>query len=713
MNKRWNLFQAVQVFVLALLTCASSAQVSLVSDYTAHYGIVDGADLTGYVTYDVYVSFPNSNYRLTALGGGLQINPNFTVQLSSDCNFFQHVNGSYFSEGINCSDYSTNPALEWDSRFAIGNSCNNASSHLYQVTSENNAMNAWEAGSSTLSLSNTLFFRMPNDGSVLLNSENKILVGRFTTCGNLCVKLGVQYFENYTGPGAPFQTEVLEGCFNNPCVSNPIAQSASVIQTGCSTETQLINLSAGGNFPVTYELWDTSVNASVASVISLDGTCSFNAPSAGSFVIHSTDNFGCRDTTNAISVLEFIPPSIQLVGNNLLCFGDASGSVDVSGSGGTGVLTELVSLSQLPFSISNLNAGVVNVQVIDENGCLASNSVLLEEPTALQASLTQQTDLICANQCSGAIVYSVNGGVGSYSFELFSNGASGIASGALTNLCGGADTLVVSDGNGCAFQLPFELNYPDSLQIQSVINAPTCYEYADGNANLVFSGGTGSLLINIGNGNFEVLPQSVVEYVLANLGVGTISIHVEDDLGCSIDEVISVESVFPSNLNLNTISTEESCFNNLDGTAEVLLQGGNGPFSFLWNDLQGQQTPLATGLVGNRNYRVEVTDVNNCVYERSVFVPLKDGCIFIANAITPNGDGSNDTWVIGGLDGYADAHVQVVNRYGQIVFESNGYTNPWRGTLNNEPLPPADYYFVVSYDKSKEPLTGVVSIKYE
>lgn len=205
----------------------------------------------------------------------------------------------------------------------------------------------------------------------------------------------------------------------------------------------------------------------------------------------------------------------------------------------------------------------------------------------------------------------------------------------------------------------------------------------------------------------------MLDYQLANLGVGTIVFAAEDDAGCSIAEVIEVESVFPSNLNLNTFSTEESCFNELDGTAELVLEGGNGPFSFLWNDEQGQQTALATGLVGNRNYRVEVTDVNNCVYRRNVFVPLKDGCIFIANAITPNGDGSNDTWVIGGLDGFADAHVQVVNRYGQIVFESNGYTNPWRGTLNNEPLPPADYYYVVSYDKSKEPLTGVVSIKYE
>ena len=713
MNGRWNLSQVLQVLVLTLLTCASSAQVSIIADYTAHYGIVEGTDLTGYVTYDVYVSFPNSNYRLTAVGGGLQSNPNFTVQLSSDCNFFQHVSGSFFSEGINCSDYTINPSLEWDSRFAIGSSCNNASGHLFQVTSESTALNAWDAGSSALSLSNTLFFRMPNDGAVLLNSENKILVGRFTTCGNLCVKLGVQYFENYSGPGSVFQTEVVEGCFNNPCVTNPVAQNAAVTQSGCTTNSQVINLNAGGNVPVSYELWDTSLNAPVASTLSLNGSCSFNAPNAGSFVIHSTDNFGCRDTTSVFSILEFIPPSIQLVGHNLLCFEDASGSIDVSGIGGTGALTELVSLSQLPFSLSNLNAGVLNVQVIDENGCLASSSVLLDEPAVLQASITQQTDLLCATQCTGAISYSSNGGVGNYTFELVSNGSSGVASGALTNLCGGADTLVVSDGNGCSFQLPFELNYPDSLQIQSAVVEPTCYEYEDGFANVLFSGGTGSLLINFGNGNFEVLPQSVVEYQLANLGVGTISIHVEDDAGCSIDEVITVESTFPSNLNFNTTSTEESCFNNLDGTAEALLQGGNGPFSFLWNDLQAQQTALATGLVGNRNYRVEVTDVNNCVYQRSVFVPLKDGCIFIANAITPNGDGANDTWVIGGLEGFVDAHVQVVNRYGQVVFESNGYTNPWRGTLNNEPLPPADYYYVVSYDKSKEPLTGVVSIKYE
>ena len=713
MNRRLIFFQGLQVLVLAIISCATSAQVSLVADYTAHYGVVEGTDLTGYVTYDVYVSFPNSNYRLTAIGGGLQSNPNFTVQLSSDCNFFQHVNGSFFSEGINCVDYASNPALEWDSRFSIGTICNNGSDNLYQVSSEGNSLNGWEAGSSALSLSNTLFFRVPTDVSTQLNSENKILVGRFTTCGNLCLKMGVQYFENYSGPGSSFQTEVLEGCFNNPCIANPVSQITSVIQPGCTTNSQVINMSAGGNFPVTYELWNTLSNSIVETSNSLDGSVFFNAPYAGSFVIHSFDNFGCKDTTNAITILEFVSPSIQLIGHNLNCFADASGSVDISGSGGTGVLIELSSLTQLPFSISNLNAGVVSVEVVDENGCVVSSNITIEEPTQVQAEITQLTDLICGNLCEGSITYLTSGGAGNYTCQLLSTGLSESANGALFNLCGGMDTLLISDELGCSVVVPFLLNDPEAIVISGEVNAPNCDEYFNGEANLVFSGGSGDLHVFIGEGNFELLPQTLSEYQLVNLGIGDISIHVEDDLGCALDSIISVYSTFPSNLILSTTSTAETCFNELDGTAELIVQNGNGPFQFLWDDVQAQQTAQAFNLIGNTNYKVEVTDVNNCVYERSVFVPLIDGCIFIANALTPNGDGSNDTWVIGGLDGYAGARVQVVNRYGQLVFESNGYSNPWRGTINNEPLPPADYYYVVSYDESKEPLTGVVSIKYE
>ncbi|MFM2195022.1 MAG: hypothetical protein RL092_622, partial [Bacteroidota bacterium] len=85
----------------------------------------------------------------------------------------------------------------------------------------------------------------------------------------------------------------------------------------------------------------------------------------------------------------------------------------------------------------------------------------------------------------------------------------------------------------------------------------------------------------------------------------------------------------------------------------------------------------------------------------------------IAELISPNGDGANDTWFIGGLEGYANAKVQVLNRWGQVVFESKGYTSPWDGKYQNEYLPPADYYFVVQYNEGNEPLTGTVTIVYE
>jgi gliding motility-associated-like protein len=711
------MFKTLQIFAFVLLGFYSRAQVSLTCDYTAHYGLTGTTDLSGYVTYDVYVSFPSSSYRLTALGGGLQSDPNFTVQVSSDCQFFQASNGSYFSEGISCSDYALNPALEWDSRFVLGADCNNGNGSLYMVTSETAALNAWEGGANSLNLSNTLFFRMPNDPSVLLSAENKIKIGRFTTCGNLCVKTGVQYFENYTGPGSAFQTVVLESCFTNPCASNPISQNVSITQMGCNTQSQWIQLSSGGNFPVNYTVWDASSNNSLETISSNNGELSWNAPNAGSYFISSSDTYGCRDTISNIEVTEFIQPTVQLLATDLNCFEDESGSIQVSGSGGIGILREVSTQQALPANLVNLSAGDYVVYIEDENGCQASASIQVNQPNVLHADTAANNaivGLICATECLGSLQYTVSGGVGNYSFELLNDGRTGVANGLIQQLCGGFDTLVIIDGNGCRDSLNFFVDYPDSLSVATSITQPLCDEYTNGIAFLSFSGGMGSLHISIGEGNYEILPQSLLQYELNDLGIGAIPILVTDDTNwCTLDTVIEVHSIYPSDLSIQTYATEESCYNDLNGTATVELSGGNAPFTFLWNDELQQTSSSATELVGNRNYRVEVTDVNNCVYKRSVFVPLKDGCIFIANAITPNGDGSNDTWVIGGLDGFADAHVQVVNRYGQIVFESHGYANPWRGTLNNEPLPPADYYYVVSYDKSKEPLTGVVSIKYE
>ncbi|OXA93367.1 hypothetical protein B0A75_20240, partial [Flavobacterium oncorhynchi] len=80
----------------------------------------------------------------------------------------------------------------------------------------------------------------------------------------------------------------------------------------------------------------------------------------------------------------------------------------------------------------------------------------------------------------------------------------------------------------------------------------------------------------------------------------------------------------------------------------------------------------------------------------------------IFNGISPNGDGINDTFVIGGIDCFPNNTVRIFNRYGAKVYEKKGYdnvTNPFEGisdgratVLKGEKLPTGTYFYTLEYD---------------
>ncbi|QKG55477.1 gliding motility-associated C-terminal domain-containing protein [Hymenobacter sp. BRD128] len=61
----------------------------------------------------------------------------------------------------------------------------------------------------------------------------------------------------------------------------------------------------------------------------------------------------------------------------------------------------------------------------------------------------------------------------------------------------------------------------------------------------------------------------------------------------------------------------------------------------------------------------------------------------IPTAISPNGDGHDDTWEIDNIGSYSGNHVLVFNRWGSKIFEASGYSHAaeWNGTIGGQPAP--------------------------
>jgi gliding motility-associated-like protein len=94
------------------------------------------------------------------------------------------------------------------------------------------------------------------------------------------------------------------------------------------------------------------------------------------------------------------------------------------------------------------------------------------------------------------------------------------------------------------------------------------------------------------------------------------------------------------------------------------------------------------------------------VSQTIIALPTFDG---ISSLFTPNNDGMNDYWYIPDLEQFGKLQVTVYNRFGQAVYQSNGYKNDWDGTWKGSPLPSASYYYIIK-SSTMGFIKGVVNI---
>ena len=210
--------------------------------------------------------------------------------------------------------------------------------------------------------------------------------------------------------------------------------------TGTATVTP-----TGGTAPYSY-VWSNGATSQTVN----------NLPS-GTYTVTVTDANGCI----AQMSLTITQPQSSIVTTatqvNVLCYGNPSGSIDLSVSGGTGPYMYSWSNGSTTQDISNLAGGSYTGTVTDVLGCTSSASVTITQPSAFSITTTSTDEMMGMD---GTATVTVTGGTPSYMYYWMPGGAT---TPAITGLAAGTYSVTVLDANGCGDTLEVMVGSQASL----------------------------------------------------------------------------------------------------------------------------------------------------------------------------------------------------------------------------------------------------------
>jgi gliding motility-associated-like protein len=177
---------------------------------------------------------------------------------------------------------------------------------------------------------------------------------------------------------------------------------------------------------------------------------------------------------------------------------------------------------------------------------------------------------------------------------------------------------------------------------------------------------------------------------ITTTAIGTYWLELEQN-GCKVRDSIIISLRPKPVVNIGPDTT--TCANK-----QVILFANSIPGAdYLWNT---GETTRSIAINKTGVYYVTVTE-NSCVGSDTLVVYSGDCEVFIPGAFTPNGDGRNDKFGVV-TDFLAKTYrMEIFNRYGQTIFESNDNTKKWDGTFKGKNMPNGAYLWIMNYTDSK------------
>ena len=296
----------------------------------------------------------------------------------------------------------------------------------------------------------------------------------------------------------------------------------------------------------------------------------------------------------------------------------------------------------------------------------------------------------CTNPTGGSITVNATGAITPYTYSI--NGGPFQASNVFNGLSQGAKTIVVKDGSCQVVTKTITVGFNDNLTLTAnndtavCAGAPVPMSATSNGASTTYAWTPSAGLSNAGIANPIATVNSNATYTV------TASLN-----GCTRTDNVVI-SIKPNPLvNAGPDKTM------VDGQGVTLEGSGiSNPTSIAWTPASSLNAANIYSPVAKPGtttvYTLTVKDANGCTSTDNTTVTVIPYCVKVGGAFSPNGDGTNDKWMVTtGAGCTQKVAVVVYNRYGAVMYKNDNYNNDWQGTYNGKPVTDGTYYYSVTY----------------
>lgn len=354
----------------------------------------------------------------------------------------------------------------------------------------------------------------------------------------------------------------------------------------------------GGITPYTYAWSLTGGSASIATGLAV-----------GNYTVTVSDATGCT-STQTVSVAQPAALSISTTTVGATC-GVSNGSATATAGGGSPSYTYNWSNGQTTTSATGLAAGTHSITVTDQNGCAATQLVVVPVTNAPSINVAATASVSCNGGANGAATASLSGNNPPYTYA-WSPATAGTNQNA-TGLSAGTYTITITDSAGCSNQSTVSIYEPPALV---VVISPTHVLCLGGNTGAAAANTTG------GMGAYTYLwSTSPVQTTQTATGLiaGSYSVLVTDANGCTATATVTLTQPALGIL-VSTSTSGSSCGGMANGGISSTVANGSPAYSYAWLP-SGQTTASITNIPGG-TYTVTVTDANGCTGSAITTMPV-------------------------------------------------------------------------------------------